>query len=287
VWVEKTHIEGIDYLRAVMSLFVVLWHSGGFGKHHEDMFEWAGVGVSLTDIANLHVLLLAVPTFFFVSFYLYARAPKSWQGLKSRLARFARLYVFWVLVYVYVMLGPEKLISLYEFASAGVLEAFFVLISGGLVSTVYYFFASLFVLIFVAHVCHSAPLVVSFAGLVGSMLLMSSLPLVAEATNNLIFSVYWSPLNFLPYVFLGILFFRSQTFITRHRRVLLLSATIMYGVMSVVEWAYLTGPVHLNAQGVAAPFYMRSSLVFGVFILSVLVLTYNVRSNRLVKFMSK
>ena len=57
---EINRLEGFDYLRAIMSVFVVVWHMKGAGQslifsdqYHKHVF-------TISDFVNFHILLLAV-----------------------------------------------------------------------------------------------------------------------------------------------------------------------------------------------------------------------------------
>ena len=80
--------HGIEYLRAVMSVFVVLWHMGGVG--HSFMFSKARFFAhefSVSDLVNFHVLLLAVPVFVLISNFLLAYRDPGPDYIRKRLGR--------------------------------------------------------------------------------------------------------------------------------------------------------------------------------------------------------
>ena len=91
----KIRIQGIDYLRAIVSVFVVIWHMGGGGCSLIFSKEaYLGHVLTLSDFVNFHLLLLAVPTFIFISIYLYASKPICTTSLTKQLSRILVLLSF-------------------------------------------------------------------------------------------------------------------------------------------------------------------------------------------------
>jgi len=282
----KTHIEGIDYLRAIMSVFVVLWHLGGVGKSALYTQNFASHSITLPDVINFYVLLLAVPVFFFVSFYLFALAPKSKHLLFTRISRFFILAMFWVITFIFIMRGGSNgLINLYKYLVHSPLSAYVTIFNGG--NSIYYFFSSLFFLVFIAYVFHGARNIVLLIGLLITTLSLAIIPSITEATGSILYGSYWSPLNFTPYIFLGILFAKNHEVLTRFKWKLVAGSAIGFIVAAIFEWHFSIGVVHLKFQGYAIPAYMRPSLVFATCIIGVILLTSNLRSNVVVRFMAK
>lgn len=107
---EAPRDAGLDTIKAVSILLVVIWHIqpvriGG-------MFSSAPAAVlSLESVVRffyLHITLLAVPAFLLVSLYLFIlkslQQPVYW---KKRLIRLVQIYIFWVGVQfiLYLLLG--------------------------------------------------------------------------------------------------------------------------------------------------------------------------------------
>jgi len=282
----KQHIDSIDYLRALMSVFVVLWHMGGAGKSGLYTPEFAQHQVSLPDILNFYVLLLAVPTFFFVSFYLFALVPRSFKTLMNRMSRFLILLLFWTVIYTFIVRGGfEGLGYLYKYLIQSPVSAYWVVFNAG--GSVYYFFSSLFLLVFLVFAFHGANNRMLFAGLLVTTLSLAVIPSITEATGFILLSAYWSPLNFTPYIFLGLLFARNQEVLQRLKWKLAAWLAVGFLAAAVFEWNFSIGVVHFKSQTYAIPCYMRPSLVFAVAIIGLLMLTSNIRSNIVVRFMAR
>ena len=280
----KQHIESIDYLRAIMSVFVVIWHLGGAGKTGLYTPGFAEHSIVWQDVVNFYVLLLAVPTFFFVSFYLFALKPGSIASLGKRLKRFFLLFVFWAVVFSLFHRGQEGLIRTLQFAVQDIGNFSLVFLSG--MNTHYYFFASLFILVIFAFLfrrVHQGVLIGLFAL---SVISVATLPIVTEQTGKPIYSAYWNPLNFTPYLFLGLLFARNNDLILSNRNRFLTGAIITFLVAAIYEWNFLPGSVLLKSQTIAFPAYMRPSLVFAVAAIAILLFSSRLRSNVVVGFMS-
>lgn len=282
----KNHIESIDYLRAVMSVFVVLWHLGGAGRSGLYTMGFAEHSITLTDVVNFYILLLAVPAFFFISFYLFAKAPKSPKMLFSRLSRFFILATFWMVTYIYIMNGgTQGLVIFYQYVAHSPLSAYVTIFNAG--SSIYYFFPSLFILVLLAYAFHSAKNSILLIGLAISTLSLAVIPALTEATRSVLFGSYWSPLNFTPYVFLGILFANNQDALIRYKWKLLVGLSVGFAIAAVFEWNFSVGLMHFKIQNYAIPAYMRPSLVFAASMIGVVCLTSNIRSNFVIRFMAK
>jgi peptidoglycan/LPS O-acetylase OafA/YrhL len=278
------HIYGFDYLRAILSIFVVVWHMGSIGSSSIASPSFAEHDLSFVDVVNFNLLLLAVPSFFLVSFYLYAASPRSLSSAFDRFMRFTILYVFWVLAYSLYVGGFSYLSSTAEFFKSSVLNAVFVFFSGA--RSTYYFFASLIVLVLVAHLCLKIRAIGLLLMLGLALTMQALLPLVSSHQQNFIYSVYWSPFNFLPYVFLGILLVVQKHFVAEYRKFLIIGFVICYLFASFLEWRYLLDSVHLST-GYAMPIYARASLVFGAGVTVLVCLGCSSPCGPILRFMSK
>lgn len=281
----KEHIHGFDYLRAVMSVFVVIWHFGGAGKSPQYSAEFANYSPTWVDVVNFNLLLLAVPTFFFVSFFLFGQTKRSLTNLWVRVYRLFILYSFWVLAYWFVIRGGPGLSSLLTSFTSNSVNAMVLLFSGA--GTVYYFFISLLVITVLGYAFHSRSNRVLLAGLLMCLVAMGALPLVTESKGLWLCSVYWSPLNFVAYMFLGLLFAKNLNTVKRHARLFGGLSVALFLLTAVLEWQFLRGPIHLKLHSYAVPAYMRPSLLFGVAAIGIFFLTRELRSNIVVAFMAR
>ena len=89
---RPSHLSGFDWLRAFMSVAVVLWHGHAFG-----MSELFGREFALpyrpcaSDLLDFNVLLVAVPTFITIACFLYGRGQDGPNALSRRLRRLGLL----------------------------------------------------------------------------------------------------------------------------------------------------------------------------------------------------
>ncbi len=82
--VKVQNIEGIEYLRVVMSKFVVIWHMGGGGSSFIfSKLDYGKHTFVFSDFLNFHILLLAVPVFIFISIYLFSKTRPSFSILRK------------------------------------------------------------------------------------------------------------------------------------------------------------------------------------------------------------
>ena len=94
------HINGIDWLRAFLSVLIVAWHMHAFGT--SDIFNKQRYTVhqfELSDFLNFHILLVAVPLFIAISCYLFALKNTSYAHFKARMLKIGSLLIFWVVMF--------------------------------------------------------------------------------------------------------------------------------------------------------------------------------------------
>ncbi len=253
----KHRIEGIDYLRAIMSIFVVIWHMGGGGRSlifSEDAYLEHVFTVS--DFINFHLLLLAVPTFIFVSIFLYSLKPTSITGFKKQVLRVFLLLSFWPIALIIYKNGYQGLIVIVP--SSPVEVVYKVLLAG---NTIYYFFTSLIICLFVAHLFLQLNRKLQIPVFLASTVLLVALPLLTKMTGFYPLSAYWSPLNFIPLSFAAVLFALNRISVVKNRITILLLSLILCVLFSIFEWKYSVGQIFIPGQGHAIPAYTRTSLL--------------------------
>ena len=266
-----------------MSVFVVVWHMGvGRDSLIFSREEYLNHSFSLFDFINFHVLLLAVPTFIFISIYLYSQRINNLRSLKKRATRLLALLVFWPIAYILYRGGISGLFSIFP---DSIVDLIYVTLRAG--HTIYYFFVSLLICLCCAYFLRK---INPKAQLVLFSVSVLSLPLaakVAQVTDISILAAYWSPLNFLPVSIAAIVFARYEGQILRNRMVFSMLAFILCVLFSVLEWRFLTGSVFFRGNDYAMPAYTRSSLVFAVMLIFGLVLGLKSKPGKIVRFMSK
>jgi hypothetical protein len=192
-------IPGIDYLRVAMSWCVVAWHmsivglSLAFAK-----FEYPNHTFEVSDFINFHVLLLAVPTFIFISSALYARSAPDLGALWKRVKRLSLLLVFWpVMAILYE--GGYRL--LWKTVPSNMVEGIFTILRAG--NTIYYFFVSLIICTCITHLFLKLRTLSQILLAVVALIGLALIPLIAKQLDYAPLGAYWSPLNFIPVAIMG------------------------------------------------------------------------------------
>ncbi len=265
-----------------MSIFVVVWHTGGAGhslinsktEHLEHVF-------TVSDFVNFHLLLLAVPTFIFMSIFLYATKPIATTRLRKSLVRGSILLTFWPSVMILYIGGYQAILAMVPDSPVGFI---YVVLRAG--NTNYYFFSSLMVCLFTAHIFLLLNPRVKLLLFLFSVALLASLPELTRWTRFPQLSAYWSPLNFIAITFAAVLTAQNKDLILRNRRALLALSFFLYVLFSVLEWRFSVGEIFFAGQGYALPIYTRTSLMFAVFALIVIALDPRIKSVGLVKYMA-
>lgn len=283
--VRRRYYYGFDYLRAIMSLAVVAWHIHLFGI--SSLFDKSGFthhAITLSDVINFQLLLLAVPVFFLISLFLFFDHYKTHDRyFKNRIKKIAGLYGFWLGIFFLFYAWCYGFVPLLPSDGKNLLMK---IISGW--STLYYFFFSLFVMTCLARVVVSWPryllwllLVLSLISLWGAAFLVK----IGVAPNYLV--AYWNPLNFVPYVFIA----RLLSGTTDKDLFTLFSLPFFLLLLGFVfaacfEWQWMINCNNFSYNDCALPSYTRVSLVLGAFIIFRLSWFIRRRPNRLIRFLS-
>lgn len=266
-----------------MSVFVVVWHMGGGGQsliffqnnYMEHIF-------SVSDFLNFHVLLLAVPTFIFISTFLYAAKGHSTTALNKRLKRLLVLLTVWPITFIVYK-------SIYNgvfYLQPNSIGSFVVtMVRAG--NTIYYFFVCLIICLFVAHFILKLNNQLQASAFVLSVLVLTSLPALTKLTGFYPLSAYWSPFNFIPLSVAAVLFARNMNYVYSKQNILLPASLVVCVLFAVFEWRYSVGHIFFAGQGYAIPAYTRTSLLFSVIAISIVALNPNIKSNGIIKYMAK
>lgn len=268
-----------------MSILVVFWHLGGAGKSGLYTPQFAEHAVVWQDVVNFYILLTAVPTFFFISLFLYASSEKSFDSLVNRTGRLLTLLVFWPVAMYLAYKGLTGVVGLYDQITSNFSTGLIMVLRGG--GTIYYFFASLIICTFLVHIFHGARNAILLTGLIISLVSVASLPAIAQATNNYVYSVHWTPLNFVPYVFAALVFANNLEVIRNNRGKVLIILSAGVICSAIYEWHFSITQLQFLVEGYAIPPYMRPSLTFLVMLIATLALTTELKSNRVIRFMAK
>ncbi len=266
-----------------MSVFVVVWHMRAAGSTvtypKDEYFQHA---LTVSDFVNFHVLLLAVPTFIFVSSYLYVVKGASTTSLRNRFKRLSVLVTFWPVAWILFNRGYRGLLDIIPHSLSSFLVT--VMEAG---DTIYYFFVCLMVCLVITHVVATWKIQVQIAGFVLSAALLSCLPQLAIASGLYSLSAYWSPLNFIPYSFAAVLVAQNRAYIHEQKTILLGISIALSVLLAKFEWNYSAGDIFFPGEGYAIPPYTRASLVFAVLAIAIIALEARAKSNVIINFMAK
>lgn len=276
--------EGIDLMRAVMSVFVVVWHMDGGGKSLIWSARYFDHAFTASDFVNFHVLLLAVPSFILISCFLHVARGVSAAKLKKRLKRLSILLAFWPLAYIVFMSGYSGLraLVLYPYSLGD-----FVITLLSVAQTVYYFFICLMLCLLLTHAIVKMKPGYQLVGFIVSSLLVACIPGLTKITSNSWLSAAWSPLNFLPYPFAAVLIAQNRDYIRTKMLMLVIASLVLSVLIAFVEWKYSVDAIFFGQYNrYAIPSYMRASLVFSTIPLAILAIESRMKTNRVVKYMA-
>jgi len=282
---NNPRIGGIDYLRAICSVFVVVWHMNGAGRSlifsGDRLIEHS---FNVSDFFNFHILLLAVPAFIFLSCFLYVFKVPGRTTLIGRLKRILILCVFWpaaLWIFNSGYTGIWKAVpdSMSQFA-------IFILRAG---YTPYYFFVSLMICLFTADLASRMKTSFQVGGFLLSAALVTMLPQITLHTGISLFSAYWCPLNFIPFSFAAVLTVKNLHFINSYPIKLMTASIALCVIFAVIEWKYSVDAAFLEMDGgvAALPAYTRTSLVFGVLAMAIPALNFRIKSIGIIEYMSR
>ena len=254
-------ISGITYLKAFLPLLVIACHARPFGQSASMILPLQGAP-DWKDVFYSNILALAVPLFYIITFYLYLLKRDRVQGstfrfLGKRVLFFLLLFVGWRIAYAIFGFGSLNL------PDRGLARNLYHWLFGGGDSLLYYLEQAAYFLVvleLICFVCEKTKLskkVIAMAGLVLSVLLIIICTWFVPATVRIEALRFFSPIGFLPYVFLAIL-------VKEHVFSYFLSiSAIVFGVAySVFEWLSLVDPLYLqNGYSSAIPSYPKISIV--------------------------
>lgn len=275
------HYNGFDWLRALMSIFVVVWHMKGAGSSalfSNDAFS--NHSYSLSDFINFQLLLLAVPIFILISTFLFSSQTRTIGYLFGKFKRFFLLFLFWVLT-----------LKLWHFGYSGMLtslpQSFSELVSFFLTGddTVYYFFTSLIICLMISYLLKPQKTSIQIVGFILSVIGLLALPKISLITGNHTLSAFWNPLNFIPYSFAGLLLVRFEKILKGKAFPILLSI-VLCALFAMLEWSYYTDRIFIIGQGFALPAYTRVSVLFGAISSVIIAMNVKKEAGKLIKFMA-
>jgi peptidoglycan/LPS O-acetylase OafA/YrhL len=276
------HLYGLDWLRAIMSVFVLAWHLSLFGT--SSLFKPGGYlkhEFQLSDFINFNLLLYAVPTFIFISAYLFASKPRNLDYLIQKLKEVLTMFLVWVIAIHIFRGGFSYLVAAIPRNPS---EWFMFFITAG--NTAYYFFICLAVVLALVYYATRLNLKWTWIGFITGVLLLLALPLLSIKTGIWELSAYWNPMNYLAYPFAAVLLHHYR----EHLQGFKLLSLILVGltiVTVILEWKCYIHQIFVAGQGYAFPAYTRVSLLLGCILMMLLFLNVSQKPPRWLMFMSE
>ncbi|MCI4625913.1 MAG: acyltransferase [Candidatus Magnetoovum sp. WYHC-5] len=284
----QQHYSGFDYLRAVMSVSIIAWHTGlVLGNTKVFGYDLWNIDIIFSDIMNFNFQLLAVPIFYLIALFLTVKKlmvkPTYYR---ERLRRLVYLYIFWSLMWILYNHGIHwfgKLLS-YDYKSI-------IRVLLGSDFGVFYFINFLILLSAISKYVYKLPYKYLKLMIVYSILFIALFPCIVLVTKKLFILVnYLNPLNYLPYLLIATVVAKSYTenaeYFYKKLKNYIIYLSIAYLLSTIYEWQYL---VHVNfwiANGYALPPYARLSVVFGSTLLFLLSFYIKKPSVFIIKFLS-
>ncbi|MEI6332410.1 MAG: acyltransferase [Pseudanabaena sp. ELA645] len=289
----RRHISGFDYLRAFFAILVVVWHAGGvsfLGKINPYL-------QNLVNIFYYNICLLAVPVFFSISLHLFyeKQLVSSTSFPRKKFMSLIRLYGIWMLIGI--MFNSLLSRGNYLLTLLDVNNLLITIVKG---SRAELFF--LFSLIIISYLCfcnskyfltrkHS--LRTQLILLLMSLLLLIFVSLYTLKTGTVVFSAYWNPICFIPYIFsasiLVLVNENKESGLTKYfyeRKFLFVIILIACFILSSwLEWQIFNAPSIFG--GYLLPPYARVSLVIGSFLICYCAILYKGKSSNLIDELSQ
>jgi hypothetical protein len=274
---------GIDYLKGFFSVCVVLIHIGYISQSLIfDTSRYLEHILTVSDLVNFYLLLLAVPVFFLISSFLFFQKPQDTSVLLSSLKRIGKIAVFWIVLHTILEYRGREII---DWLPKSFEELVVFIVSGG--HTIYYFFVSLIGLTIITHFSKRLPVIHVLALFIISTLLVAMLPIVSMATNHFILSVHWNPLNFIPYPFAAILVFHiAKLDSAKIKPIYIILIAVLIVLLIIADWTIYVNRGFFQVNLFAIPAYSRPSLVLIAMVVVLLGIKIQPKQNAVILFMS-
>lgn len=272
-----------------MSAAVVAWHMILFGR--SDLFsasEFENHHLVFSDIINFYFLLLPVPVFFLISFFLFfQKAARPLFHVRKRLMKLCRLYCIWTGIYI---LFYGYMTNYHSLMPDTLHKAIIAIISG--YHSAYYFLFSLILLTIIAYIITKSPLNIIWFLLIISLLSLYYFPFLVKTNNNLSFlTAYWNPVNFLPYLFIAKVIndYWEKTQIIKSKKInrLLICISGLFLLSAIFEWIWLKDKNFFLYNHMAIPPYTRLSIATGAVLIFCFSLLATKPPNRIIVFLSR
>ncbi len=257
-------INGITYLKAFLPLIVISCHIRPFGKSSFMSYPFPKFP-DLKDIYYINISSLAVTLFFIISLFLYLLKRSRSQGssikvLRSRVFYFVKLFVIWRIIYVIFNIGNIWV------KDRGLFQNVYHLLFGGGDTLLYYLEISVYLFVILELFCLLIEksglnkVLWSSVGLLFSLVLLLFLNFILPPGSLKAETLrFFSPVAFLPYVFVAVLMFEFSENIKGYKLIILFFIGAFFAVL---EWLHIPDKIFLDyGYSLAIPCYARISTV--------------------------
>jgi len=285
-------ISGITYLKAILPIFVVSCHIRPFGASSAMSKTFSGIP-TFKDIFYTNISTLAVPLFLVISMCLYL-LKRSKTDIEPKKLLYKR--IFYLLKLFVIWVGISYLFAKVEFwvDERGTLCNIYRLLFCGASTIFYYFQISIYLLVLLElfyYFTKSIPEKRKKSAVAGTAIsccvlaicLFSFVPFTirTEALR------YFSPIGFLPYVFIASFIFETKDSVSE-KRILATVLLIIGVVLAIVEWKYFCSVEYLSVGfSVVLPSYQKLSVVAVSSAVFMLMLRIKKEPSRIVQYMSE
>lgn len=279
--------NGFDYLRVVMSIAVVAWHTGLILCSTTGMFgrDARIIKVVISDISNFNLQLLAVPIFYLIALFLTAKKLiKTHNPISERIWKLLYLYVFWSLIWVLYNHGIWWFVNLLSYDFKSIIRVML-----GSDFGVFYFIHFLIYLTVIVKYIYKMPIKYLKIMTIYSVFFAVMGPMIVVAFSRLFILVnYLNFLTYLPYAFIAVSLARLEESgeLSHKLKYYVLYLLFMYVFFAAYEWQFLLHNNFIRANGYAFPPYARLSVIAGATMFFLLSFYIKRRAGFIVKFLS-
>ena len=262
---------GLDLLKAISIIFVLLWHLQPF-KFFQESGIISNIFNYLLDIFNIQVSLTAVPIFIVVSLYLFFATSNNHNDLKKRLARILQVFIFWSAIqfmFSYFAIGkiPQPSVKMIMGVAP---ELPFV------GDSVLYFLFNLFFVTAIAFLFKQAKAKLQrILSIITIVFYLINFEIISSPGIN-VFIPYWNLENFIIYIPIAFYLAKYKEKILKFKKYYLLA----YIVFSIQD-------IYLRYSNYGTSIYARNSIVFGALTIFCFVYPLEIKNSKYVQLLSK
>ena len=284
----KKRVYGITYLKAFLPFLVIAYHERPFGESPSMILPLVNT-INWKDIIYTNILSLAVPIFFMISFYLYLEKRdridySPFKLMRNRVVYFLGLFIVWRIIFGIFDIG-----QFWNTGRGGIRNIYHLIFAGG-DTLLYYLEHMMYYIVFLELFYYFMERfklkkkVCSIVGIGISVIVLLIVTYFGSETLQIEALRYFSPLGFLPYIFIAAYLYESKE--ENHR--ICISITGIIGVIcAVAEWKLLLKDTFLlNGYSTAIPSYARVSVIFLSSVIFTVALRVKRKPSKAIEWMS-